>query len=609
MNPLSDNSLKSRDDVARALRDLYAPLIPFTSPGGARVRLSPASAHFDRAAADLEGFARPLWGLAALAAGGGAFEHWDSFRRGLANGTDPAHPEYWGDCGDIDQRQVELAAIGFALALAKPQLWDGQTDAAKANIAAYLTRARNLRYADNNWKFFRILTDIGLATCGIDTDRATHEAYLDELDGFYLSEGWYRDGANRCAEHYIPFAFHFYGLLYARLGDDPARAARFRERSTHFARQMRHWYAPDGSALPFGRSLTYRFAHAGFWAALAYANIEALPWGEIKGYYLRNLRWWAAQPIFDRDGVLSIGYAYPNLLVSESYNSAGSPYWAMKAFLPLALPDSHPFWQAEETPAPKLASPVALPEPGMVVQHLPGHIVALTSGQEHIQWRGGPEKYAKFAYSTRYGFSVEVDERNFEGAALDNMLGLSDDGLHFRVREANDAVALAGTTLYARWHPWPDVEVESWLIPHDPWHMRVHRVTTPRQLRVTEGGFAVGKPEFGAWGEDVSGARANLHNGVDLSAILGFDTRSARVKSPLPNTNLMVARSLVPQLCGTLEPGSHHLACAVLAGPAGHGYSAALATPPMIPDETTLRALIAKAGQPIPVFDMQKAAG
>ena len=46
--------------------------------------------------------------------------------------------------------------------------------------------------------------------------------------------------------------------------------------------------------------------------------------------------------------MLSIGYGYPNLFMCESYNSAGSPYWALKAFLPLALPEDHPFWTAEE---------------------------------------------------------------------------------------------------------------------------------------------------------------------------------------------------------------------------------------------------------------------
>ena len=67
-NPLFGNPLKSRADVEKGLRDLFAPLLPYFSEGGARVRLDGVGAHFDRAAADLEGFARPLWGLTPLAA-------------------------------------------------------------------------------------------------------------------------------------------------------------------------------------------------------------------------------------------------------------------------------------------------------------------------------------------------------------------------------------------------------------------------------------------------------------------------------------------------------------------------------------------------------------
>jgi hypothetical protein len=32
---------------------------------------------------------------------------------------------------------------------------------------------------------------------------------------------------------------------------------------------------------------------------------------------LRHLRWWQKQPIFDRDGILTLGFAYPNLAMCE----------------------------------------------------------------------------------------------------------------------------------------------------------------------------------------------------------------------------------------------------------------------------------------------------
>ena len=231
-NPLAGNPLKTRADVEKGLHDLFNPLLPFFSEGGARVRLSATGAHFDRAAADLEGFARPLWGLTPLAAGGGTFDHWELYRQGLANGTDPDHPEYWGQVNATDQRMVELAAIGFTMRLLPHLVWEPLPQKAKDNLAAYLKHARQFNYADNNWKFFRILVDLGLEECGVEFDRSLTQKYLEEIDGFYIGDGWYRDGNIRRIDHYIPFAMHFYGLIYAKLArGDEARVARYKERA------------------------------------------------------------------------------------------------------------------------------------------------------------------------------------------------------------------------------------------------------------------------------------------------------------------------------------------------------------------------------------------
>jgi len=602
-NPLAGNPLQSRADVETALRSLFDPLLPYFSDGGARVRLSGAAAHFDRAAADLEGFARPLWGLTPWTAGGGGFGHWDLYRRGLANGTDPKHPEYWGEVNSTDQRMVELAALGFSLRLIPEQVWEPLSETAKADLATYLKHARQFDYADNNWKFFRILVDMGLEHVGVDFDRSYTDRYLQELDGFYLGDGWYRDGNVRRVDHYIPFAMHFYGLIYAALkpGDDERRA-RYRERANLFAKDIAHWFDEDGGVLAFGRSLTYRFACGGIWAALAFADLEALPWPVIKGHYMRHLRWWSKLPIADRDGVLSVGYGYPNLLMSENYNSAGSPYWALKAFLPLALPESHPFWQAEEAPAERPTAPKPLKHPGFVMQATKGNVIALSSGQENLQMRFGAEKYAKFAYSSRYGFSVESDERIYDLAVTDGMLALSDDNRHFRVREDNEEALIAGDRLYARWKPWRDVTVETWLIPAGDWHIRIHRIDTPRPLHATEGGFAIGRADLNADRREEGEGMARAASETDVSAILdlGIVKRQGRVLAAPPNTNLIVAKTLVPQLRGEIKAGRTVLATAAMALPAGAEAGAA----PGMPDLAELEELFRREGVRVSAIDV-----
>jgi len=348
--------------------------------------------------------------------------------------------------------------------------------------------------------------------------------------------------------------------------------------------------------------MTYRFACGGFWAGLAFADEEALPWGEIKGLYLQHLRWWAKKPIADRDGVLSIGYAYPQLTMSESYNSAGSPYWAFKAFLPLALPENHPFWLAEEKQPETSANPKPLAHPGMVMMRATGNVTALSSGQENLSMRGGPEKYAKFAYSSRYGFGVEVDERGFRTNGFDNMLAFSEDGLHYRVRETNEKVLLAGESLRATWKPFPDVDVETTLVAAGDWHVRLHRIRSTGLLSVTEGGYAISRNDGDRDAVSEEAGRATADCGADISAIIDLGSSIIRhgvALKALPNTNLINAKTTVPQLRGEIPAGETLLACAVFAGVAGPESEKALATVPALPDMGALDRLFAEQGVPV----------
>ncbi|ORX46981.1 hypothetical protein DM01DRAFT_1396586, partial [Hesseltinella vesiculosa] len=551
------NPLKTKTDVQEAFKVMFEALIPGFSPGRARVRLEQAGAHFDPDAADLEGFARPLWGIVPFAAGGGHFDHWDLYNQGFTAGVDPKHPEYWGDPVDYNQRLVELAAIGFALALVPEHIWTPLPEATKANLSAYLVTGRNCKFHDNNWKYFRVLIDLGLKRVGVDFDSKMTEKYLQELEAFYIGDGFYGDGPLRNRmDYYNPWALQFYALLYARLcPEDKDRQTRFRERSRAFANQYQHWFSDDGSAIPFGRSLVYRFACGSFWGACAFANEQVLPWGVLKGLYLRHLRWWSQQPVSRvNSDILSLGYAYPNSFVCEHYNSPQSPYWATKVFIALAVPDDHPFWTANEES--HLCAPISLqPTSGMVITHFPKNTTALMSGPSHLAdvVRFQAEKYCKFAYSTRYGFSVDVNAYSFVNAALDNMIGFSEDGEQFKVRTGTKA-KMYQDKIYATWSPWPDVQVETLLAPRGKWHVRLHKIHSGRDLFAIEGGFAIANQEnidtnIRLYHTD----RIHITNGIDVSCVVDLiGNRKPRVCYPEPNSNIMAPRTKVPQLRGKI---------------------------------------------------------
>lgn len=102
--------------------------------------------------------------------------------------------------------------------------------------------------------------------------------------------------------------------------------------------------------------------------------------------------------------VLFLLSTYPSTYATENYNSPGSPYWAFKAFIPLSLPASHPFWSSPELPYPSLPLLAPLTHPGHITSHVsPSHTFLLSSGQAcHYPLRHGAEKYGKLAYSSAF---------------------------------------------------------------------------------------------------------------------------------------------------------------------------------------------------------------
>lgn len=155
-SPFASNPVATRDDLRAFLTGLLDALAPHTSPGGALIHLGHTATHYDETAAQLEGFSRPIWGLASLLAGGGTYEGAKRWIDGFANGTDPSHAEFWGPMRSKDQRMVECAAIGFSIAVAKEQLWDPLPQEAKTNFEIWLGGMNDKEMPNTNWLWFRV---------------------------------------------------------------------------------------------------------------------------------------------------------------------------------------------------------------------------------------------------------------------------------------------------------------------------------------------------------------------------------------------------------------------------------------------------------------------
>ena len=279
MSPLegfTDNPFRSKDDFTTATESLLRPLLPYFSTHKARIRISTTSgAHFDENAAQLEGYARPLWAVAAILADPDCHDERDALLRpwihGLQQGVDPDSPEYWGAMEDWDQRMVEAEIISFALLTAPDAFYNPLPEECKRHVAAWLKGINGKVMPVNNWRWFRVLSNLALIkVCGVPRDEVWHymEEDFETLELFYLSNGWAADGpwrpftdANhdaetaesasqgRQADYYSgSFAIQFSQLLYSKLAADldPKRAELFRDGARLFLSTFWKYFDTDG---------------------------------------------------------------------------------------------------------------------------------------------------------------------------------------------------------------------------------------------------------------------------------------------------------------------------------------------------------------------------
>ncbi|WVF65940.1 hypothetical protein IAT40_000678 [Kwoniella sp. CBS 6097] len=602
------NPVESRSDLISLLSSLLKPILDGRSQGGARITLGNTGTHFDSVAAEMEGYARTLWGLAPLMASEPdnplLKDVGKLWRQGLEAGTDESkEDEYWGHHEQPDQRFVEMAAIGVAFAIAPKVFWDPLSPEAKKRVNHWLLQMNGKTFPPNNWRFFRVLVNLGLKSVDAEYSQDAIEEELAYMESFYGEYDFPSDGPQdpqKSAYDYYAtsFAIPFYSLLYAAITSqspklaDPERAEKFRQRARANVHNVVHLFGPDGAAIPFGRSMTYRFAVASFWAGVAYDGLE-LPapytWGVIKGIVLRNIRYFTQKSeVFNRDGALSIGWTYPSLFMSEDYNSAQSPYWALKSFIVLALPESHPFWAAKEEPYPAelLEKPSYAVKPWMqTFSHAAGHTFLLNGGTNvGFPLRHTAEKYNKFAYSSAFGFSVPTGTLFYQQHAPDSALALSDDGgrrwvVPFKVEHLGID---SNGTIKARWFPWPEVEVITWLIPPQttatPYHTRVHQVKVDpsfkRDLVLAESGFAI-HSHYGPLGserrisitdapvEGQPGRSSNVTSAIAVSRkgvigvvnILPSEGGRGSVEDVDGNTNIVSPRTVIPAIFHEIKQG------------------------------------------------------
>jgi len=260
----------------------------------------------------------------------------------------------------------------------------------------------------------------------------------------------------------------------------------------------------------------------------------------------------------DRDAVLTIGYAYPNLNMAERYNSPGSPYWGMKTLLFLALPDAHPFWAAKALPLPEREAVRPLYQADMLMHTLGQEVIAYPAGVCERHGHGHTaEKYAKFAYSTKFAFSVARSQMVLHENAPDSMLAFVIDGTDYvLVRQVSIDHHVYSDQVVSDWIPLPGIRVKTTIIPTETGHKRIHEVESRYNCTAYDCGYAVGK----FTGQDRAGVHDNeafADSGCLYCLVRGTGPSAAGYLIDAdPNTNLLFQNTVIPAVSYRLEKDS-----------------------------------------------------
>lgn len=278
-------------------------------------------------------------------------------RAAIAHAVDPLSPDYCNFTGNpTEQPLVDAAFLAHGIVRAPQALWEQLDAAAQRNLVTAFHQTRERFAYRSNWLLFPAMIEAALYRMTGECDRTRADYALCMHEQWYKGDGVYGDGPLFTWDYYNSYVIqpmlldviHTLHPLLNRGGYADAMEDKIVQHARRYAAIQERFIAPDGTFPIIGRSITYR---TGAFQTLAQiALMDALP-EEVAPAQVRCAltavirRCFEAEGTFDENGWLTIGLCGHQPSLGEVYISTGSLYLCSAGFLPLGLPEDHPFWR------------------------------------------------------------------------------------------------------------------------------------------------------------------------------------------------------------------------------------------------------------------------
>ncbi len=270
--------------------------------------------------------------------------------KSYANGVDPESPDYlhW----NIHSQNLVDAAYLAESFLRCPSLWQSLDATTQQRYVKEFKSLRTILTPYNNWLLFRAMVEAFLLNVGEEADGYALGVATRKISEWYLSDGFYSDGPEFSLDYYNSYVIHPMFIEVLEIMEPkglyaPVKKELALRRMQRFNQLIERLISPEGTFPAIGRSATYRMRafQSLAMSAWKYGLPEGMTNGQVRHALttvMKNM--FGVEGNFNKEGFLQLGFAGHQPDLADYYTNNGSLYMTSLVFLPLGLPESHPFW-------------------------------------------------------------------------------------------------------------------------------------------------------------------------------------------------------------------------------------------------------------------------